>query len=222
MKTRNSLTTTWLGVCLTAGVSLATLAGSALASLTVTKYGEAATMPDGMSFVNYNFPFGNFWGVDLSYNNTAGKPRQVLTSGTTEFNKFCYTRGSDLTDNLITNAQIAYYYQANVDNIYYAPNGFQRGAQNSDLNFANFDFNGDNTFETVAQFHFDTGGGGYLIAVAQDNSGDPLSISAGKLLIEQGPGTYGLAAVPEVTSSFTLLGLITSGLLLRRRGRFAR
>jgi hypothetical protein len=31
-----------------------------------------------------------------------------------------------------------------------------------------------------------------------------------------------LTAVPEVTSSFTLLGLLTSGLLLRRRGRLAR
>ena len=30
-----------------------------------------------------------------------------------------------------------------------------------------------------------------------------------------------MSAVPEVTSSFTLLGLITSGLLLRRRGRLA-
>ena len=102
------------------------------------------------------------------------------------------------------------------------PNGFIMGAQSGDLNFANFDFNGDNTFETVAQFHFNEGGGRYLIAVAQDNSGAPLSISAGKGYIDQGAGTYELAAVPEPASVLGTMGLLASGLLLRRRTQRSR
>ena len=222
MKLGKSLTTHWLGVCLTAGASLWTLAGSAHASLTVTNYGVAAPLPTGMSFINYNFgsPTGNFWGVQMGYNSTTAKSRRIMQAGTTSFDKVCYTRGTDLTDD--SAAETGYYYQTDVVNIYYPPNGFQEGAQDGDSNFANFDFDGDKKFETVGQFHFNTGGGGYLIAVAQDNSGAALSISAGKLLIEQGAGTYGLTAVPEPTSVLGTVGLLTSGLLLRRRGRLAR
>ena len=203
---------TSLGLAVLAGVALVTTAGNAQASLTVTNYGEAAILPTGMSFDKYPMGiYGNWSLVNLAFNEITQKNRLVMKAA----GQITFTRGTDLTDDILADA--AYYFVKDATEGWPLPNGLKQGAQVGDVNFANFDFEGDGKFEMVGQFHFDNTGGGYLIAVAKNTSGDPLSISAGKLLIEQGPGTYELASVPELTSSFTLLGLISSGLLLRRR-----
>jgi hypothetical protein len=210
MKIRKSITTNRLAVCLTACLSIATLTGSADATLTVSPYGVEIPLPEGMEYRTFS-PFeayGTLWGVAR----VGTSPIRFLEAA----GQIAYTRGSDLT--FATAADVGWTFLKD-STLPFLTNGWLEGAEAGNANFANLDLNGDNKFETVAQFHFDEGGGGYMMALAQDNSGDPLSISVGKGFIEQGPGTYTLNAVPEPASVLGTMGLLASGLLLRRRGR---
>jgi hypothetical protein len=76
-------------------------------------------------------------------------------------------------------------------------------------------FNGfDDVYEAVGQFFFDAQGGGYLIALAKNDDGSALTISAGKTAIV---AASAVSAVPEPSSGLGLLALGAAGLLARRR-----
>lgn len=119
-----------------------------------------------------------------------------------------FTSGTDLTPTSYS-----------VSGLYADSNGDPVGGAvlNSDQNYINISFDGDSTvFEAVAQFSFDGNGGGYLVAIATNdapNAADPLSISAGRALIEA-------ATVPE-PSSLALLALGASGIVIRRQRKKA-
>ncbi|MDB4491874.1 PEP-CTERM sorting domain-containing protein [bacterium] len=95
---------------------------------------------------------------------------------------------------------------------YLLSNNFIYGATVGD-NYANISFNGnDSIYEGVAKFNFDGAGGGKLLAIAKDDDGNYLPISAAVTEIDA-------AAVPE--PSAMLLGLLAVGscACARRRAR---
>ncbi len=80
------------------------------------------------------------------------------------------------------------------------------------FNYANISFDGDDdVYEAVGQFYLDGAGGGYLVALAVNDDGSALSISAGKTAID---------AVPE-PSALALLALGAGGLITRRQRKAA-
>ncbi|GAA5484556.1 PEP-CTERM sorting domain-containing protein [Haloferula sargassicola] len=183
-----------LGAYLTAGIGAGCLAGRADAALHVTFYGMGSQnpgsippTPEGIA-VGLSFYAGNYYAVDssdaIAAFSTLGM--NYFTSGTdlAGFNSFGY--GQYLKETTVING----------------------ATLNSDQNYANISFNGnDGTYEAVAQFFFDGTGNGYLVAMARNDDNAPLSISAGKAAID---------AVPE-PSGLALLALGAGGLITRRR-----
>ena len=66
----------------------------------------------------------------------------------------------------------------------------------------------------MGQFFFDAQGGGYLIALAKNDDGSGLTISAGKTAIEKASA---VSAVPELSSQLALFALGSAGILTRSR-----
>ncbi len=154
--------------------------------------------PDGINI-------GSAFGGNLAVNSS---PLSIDTFFASDAADIQFTSGTDLMPT-----------SYNVSGPYANDSGVAIGGAvlNSDQNYINISFDGDSTvFEAVAQFSFDGNGGGYLVAIATNdapNAADPLSISAGRALIEA-------ATVPE-PSSLALLALGASGIVIRRQRKKA-
>ncbi len=95
------------------------------------------------------------------------------------------------------------------------PVGFWRGAESGDDNYMRFGSSAMSGMDTIARFHFDGLGGGYMMGSAVDSNGN-ITFAAGSTAILNAS----LAATPE-PAGFLLGGvsaLIGTG-ALRRRGR---
>ena len=114
-----------------------------------------------------------------------------------------FTRGTDLSSPGSSN-----------NGIYKTSNVIAGALFNSNQNYINISFGIDSTYEAVGQFYLNGTGTGYLVALAKNSDGSALSISAGKLAIDN------YSAVPE-PSSLGLLAMGATGLLLRRRRKVA-
>jgi hypothetical protein len=194
-KVTNKLTA-YLG----AGFGAGCLAGQSEAATIVTLYGPGAqnttTTPATPAGINIGFGFysGNRYVADASAARVA-----FSNAGASYF-----TTGADLNASTgFTWGYGTYLYEGN------AVNG---AILNSDQNYANISFNGaDGVYEGVGQFYLAGDGTGYLVAMAVNDDGSALSISAGVDAIE---------AVPE-PSGLALLALGAGGLVARRRRRAA-
>jgi hypothetical protein len=189
-----------LAAYLGAGIGAGCLAGQSEAATIVTLFGPGAqnttTTPATPAGINVGLGFypGTRYVADASAARVA-----FSNAGASYF-----TSGSDLNTSGGLNWGFGtYLYEG-------APtNG---AVLNSDQNFANISFNGnDGVYEGVGQFYLTSNGTGYLVALAVNDDGTALSISAGVDAIE---------AVPE-PSGLALLALGAGGLMLRRRRRAA-
>ncbi len=203
MKNKRKTNTDRLGAYLTAAVGIGTLAGTANAATVVTLYGPGAQNPStspatplGIN-IGKSIPPLNIFDADLS-----GSISSIFAKSGSAY----FTQGSDLVASL-----------AGLKGTYYSfKGGFQGGAQAGPLNYANISFNGnDGVYEAVAQFFFTGTGAGYLMALARSDDYSALSISAGKAAID------GASAIPEPASVMSTMGLLASGLLIRRRKQAA-
>lgn len=178
---------------LTAGISVGCLAGQADAAITVTRFGPGSKSGlAGAPGINVGISFS---------------PQQRCISGNYYLATVAFSPGAYFSSggNLPTPSNFGYgqYTSANLATL---------GATlNSNQNYANISFSnysGTSTvYEAVGQFYLDGAGGGYLVALAKNDTDTPLSISAGKTAID---------AVPE-PSALALLALGAGGLLARRR-----
>ena len=169
-------------------------ATEARADIVVTRYSSPDDYPTGISissgFVDENFSTSTTFAYTKDNNN---KPVGY------------FSRGGDY---VFSFAGSAGYYVTGLGG---APL-LLAGAEGSSANYVSIDFGGDGVYEAVGQFDFATAGSGALVALALDNNGATLSISAGKAAIDA-------AAVPE--PSGLLLGLLALGAAGCRRRRVA-
>ena len=178
-------------LALTLGAGAA--ATSAKGATSVTFYGQGATPPAGIN-VRVSAGDGGSY-LDFGSSNSsffANNNYEVL-----------FTRGSDI---IATGAwKNGYFVRGDAELGY--------GAETGDSNYVNISLNGDDSiYEAVGQFHLDSDGY-WLIALAKNDNGSSLSISAGKTAIDGGA----TSAVPEPSSHLALLALGSVGLLTRRR-----
>jgi len=183
-----------LATYLTAGLGAGCIAGEVDAATIVTLYGPGAQNPSTTPATPLGIDVGSRF--DLVSRYLVDTAYAAVAFGT---NKTYFTNGADLTG--LNQADWGYgeYFDSGVAN----------GATfNSSNNFANISFNGpDGDYEAVGQFYLDGMGGGYLVAMAINDDGSPLTISQGKAAID---------AIPE-PSGLALLALGAGGLLARRR-----
>lgn len=186
-----------LATYLTAGIGAGCLAGQADAAITVTFYGPGAQSPSTTPATPAGFNIGfNFdVGERVIVNNNAAA---IVGYGSTSY----FTNGTDHAG--FTSFGFGQYVYTNIVS--------QGVTLNSNQNYANITFNGnDVVYEAVGQFYLDGNGGGYLVALAKNDDNSALSISAGKAAID---------AIPE-PSGLALLALGAGGLLARRRRQVA-
>jgi hypothetical protein len=185
-----------LGTYLTVGLGTGCLAVTAGAS-TVTMYGAGTTPPPGIGFRG---------GAENAFVDNAGSNGSVFHQDKGGNNFAYFTRGGDKNWGSSYSGESGQFRQSG--DWYY-------GAQAGASNYANISFNGfDNVYEAVGQFFFDAQGGGYLIALAKNDDGSALTISAGKTAID---AASAVSAVPEPSSQLALLALGSAGILIRRR-----
>lgn len=189
-----------LAAYLGAGIGAGCLAGQSEAATIVTLYGPGAqnttTTPSTPAGITIGFGYydGNRYVTD------AGAARVAFSNTGNSY----FTTGGDLDTSTGLNWGFGTYLREGS-----AAHG---AILNSDQNFANISFNGaDGVYEGVGQFYLTSNGTGYLVAMAVNDDGTALSISAGVDAIE---------AVPE-PSGLALLALGAGGLLVRRRRKAA-
>lgn len=215
MKNTRKATPKRLGSYLTAAVGVGTLAGTADAAITVTFYPH---VPDDVS-VPVGLNVGG-WYAQPAFYGFANSKDAVANFGTwgteagpgTPLRK-AFTPGTDIAIIGFT------FYAAYQDNLSRPAGTFVGGAQLGDQNYASIKFNpmdggvlnSNGQYDSVGQFHFDGAGGGYLVALARNDDNSALSISAGKAAIDA------ISSVPEPASVLGTMGLLASGLMIRRR-----
>lgn len=145
-------------------------------------------------------------GIGMDWDNTGGGIGYIGDGNVVFGHDGSYLYFSPGTDLTILNKDVIGYYQYSGDLSLY-------GAQTGDQNYISISFDGDDdVYEAVGQFFFDGAGGGYLVAIAENDDDSALSISAGKAAID---------AIPEPTTA-GLLALGAAGLAtLRRRNKSA-
>lgn len=168
--------------------------------------GAAATSAEGATVQLFDESSQPTW-IQFTDEGKANKEYVQLLPGQFMIGESMFSRGADLTATGSSSFQAKYFQDGS----------FRLGAQSGSGNYANLQLNGQPGYEAVGQFYFDGAGGGYLVALASNDDGSALSISAGKAAID----AAGVSAVPEPTSHLSLLALGASGLLLRRRAKRA-
>lgn len=184
---------------LAAGAAAVT-AGQADAATVVTFYGDGARSPSTTPATPAGIDFGFYARGTDDYaliDDTFSKDSYFASATGVGY----FTRGTDLGPGPLRGFAFGIY----------ADNGLLiEGAIAGDENYANISFDGnDDVFEAVGQFFIDgtANGGGYLIAIAENDDGSALSISAGKAAID---------GIPE-PSTVGLLALGAAGLAMMRR-----
>lgn len=189
-----------LAAYLGAGIGAGCLAGQSEAATIVTLYGPGAqnTTTTPATPAGFNIGFGYYPGS--RYVAESGAARVAFSTAGNSY----FTSGGDLDASTGLNWGFGtYLYEGS------AVNG---AILNSDQNFANISFDGnDGVYEGVGQFYLTGDGTGYLVALAVNDDATALSISAGVDAIE---------AVPE-PSGLALLALGAGGLMVRRRRKAA-
>jgi hypothetical protein len=193
----SEINTTRLGKYLSVSLGAACLAGNADAATVVTFYGSGSQNSGSGTPTPGGIDIGN-----MGFNGIPAN-RYLMNSSGSAWTAFSSVSG------YFTNGTN----HSNIDNFGYgqyllSSNANQGAVLNSNQNYANISFDGGaGPFEAVGQFYLDGAGGGYLVAMARNDDGSALSISAGKTAID---------AVPE-PSSLGLLALGAAGVLARRR-----
>jgi hypothetical protein len=189
-----------LAAYLGAGIGAGCLAGQSEAATIVTLYGPGAQNTTTTPATPAGIDIGSGFYVGNRYVADSAAARVAFSNAGASY----FTTGADLNaSGGFTWGYGTYLYEGS------AVNG---AILNSDQNYANISFDGaDGVYEGVGQFYLAGDGTGYLVAMAVNDDGSALSISAGVDAIE---------AVPE-PSGLALLALGAGGLMVRRRRKAA-
>ena len=185
---------------LSAGIAATATFQSSDAATVVTLYGPGAKNPSTTPATPVGIAIGNPAINDqLDAFPYKGSNSFFARSVTGQY----FTTGTDLT--IKTSGGYGDFYDSDTGN-------FLNGANSGSANYVNISFNGnDGVYEAVGQFNIQSQGNSYLIALAINDDGSELSISAGKAAID---------AVPE-PSAIALLALGAGGMAMRRRRKVA-
>ena len=110
--------------------------------------------------------------------------------------------------------------------LYYNSLGFMGGAMIGDQNYSYLKFGEGyfEPFESIAQFHFEPDGTGWLVAIATTNTGTTAASIRGnsdgrRITVAEGAAAIEAARVPEPTTPGMLFLCVLGGLAIRRRNQ---